>query len=98
MAASAISIDTTQFDYCPRMRVKAMRLPCGEREECEGCEYAAKRKRHVQGKDSPFPEYAGRKCAMCGKDFIPATRQKYCSKSCRQKAAYKKKKAGLVTE
>lgn len=85
MAASAISIDTTQFDYCPRMKVKALRLPCGEREECEGCERITKR--------PPVLESGDKICPACGGVFTPKLPvQKYCSKGCRQEAARAKLK------
>ena len=35
------------------------------------------------------------KCELCGKEFQPSGHgrpQRYCSKSCRQKAAYRRKK------
>lgn len=40
-------------------------------------------------------------CAECGRIFQPSGRgskQKYCSKSCRQKAAYRRKKNGVRPE
>ena len=33
----APQIDTSNFPYCERMRLRAKELPCGEREECDGC-------------------------------------------------------------
>ena len=40
-------------------------------------------------------------CEECGKVFQPSghgSRQRYCSKSCRQKAAYRRKKNGVSAE
>lgn len=92
MAASAISIDTTQFDYCPRMKVKALRLPCGEREECEGCErspdflkYQQKQERK-QEQDEKKRNHLGRleekTCEYCGKKFMGIKKRRFCSYAC----------------
>lgn len=92
MATSAISIDTTQFDYCPRMKVKALRLPCGEREECAGCErspeflkYQQKQKRK-QEQDEKRRNHLGRleekTCGFCGKKFMGIKKRRFCSYAC----------------
>lgn len=92
MAESAISVDTTRFDYCPRMRVKAMHLPCGEREECEGCErspdflkYQQKQERK-QEQDEKKRNHLGRleekTCEFCGKKFMGIKKRRFCSYAC----------------
>lgn len=37
---SKTSVDSSTWPYCQRMRLRAKNLPCGEREECHGCENA----------------------------------------------------------
>lgn len=92
MAVSAISIDMTRFDYCPRMKVKALRLPCGEREECAGCErspeflkYQQKQKRK-QEQDEKRRNHLGRleekTCEFCGKKFMGIKKRRFCSYAC----------------
>lgn len=72
-------LDISNWDFCPRMKLRANRLPCGEREECEGCERITERKRVLESGD--------RICPVCGDVFTPKLPvQKYCSKACRQEA------------
>ncbi|MDE7064073.1 MAG: hypothetical protein K2O70_01185 [Desulfovibrionaceae bacterium] len=60
---------------CVRLRLKAVTLPCGEREECNGCP-----------KIRPL-EPGDKVCPKCRGTFTPKVpTQKYCSKDC-QKAA-----------
>ncbi len=42
MESSASSFDLSAFEYCERMKLNAMHLPCGKREECTGCARAPK--------------------------------------------------------
>ena len=79
--SAAASIDTSDWDFCERMSLRARRLPCGEREECQGCERITT--------DSPVVLEPGEKlCKQCKKPFTPkAPAQKYCSKSCQEDAA-----------
>lgn len=74
--AQAPIVDTSGWDFCPRMSLRAPRLLCGEREECKGCE-----------KLDAERETGDRYCRFCGKLF-PAIRknQKYCSSHCRKQA------------
>lgn len=76
--ASAAVIDTSDWDFCKRMNLRARHLPCGEREECQGCE-----------RIRPLVLEPGDKvCAKCKQVFTPkAPAQKYCSKSCQEDAA-----------
>ncbi len=76
--SAAVSIDTSDWDFCKRMNLRARRLPCGERGECQGCE-----------RIRPLVLESGDKvCAKCKQVFTPkAPAQKYCSKSCQVEAA-----------
>ncbi len=76
--SAAASIDTSDWDFCKRMNLRARHLPCGEREECQGCE-----------RIYPLVLEPGDKvCAKCKQVFTPkAPAQKYCSKSCQVEAA-----------
>ncbi len=76
--SAAAHIDTSDWDFCKRMNLRARRLPCGEREECQGCE-----------RIRPLVLEPGDKvCAKCKQVFTPkAPAQKYCSKSCQVEAA-----------
>ena len=85
MAESAISIDTTQFDYCQRMKVKALRLPCGEREECEGCERSPDFLNYQQRKQKNVNNAGNleeKTCEFCGKTFMGIKKQRFCSLAC----------------
>ncbi len=77
-ASQAPHVDTSNWDYCKRMELRAPHLPCGEREECKGCE-----------RIRPLVLEPGDKvCARCKQVFTPkAPAQKYCSKSCQEEAA-----------
>ena len=77
-ASQAPHVDTSNWDYCKRMELRAPHLPCGEREECKGCE-----------RIRPLVLEPGDKvCARCKQVFTPkAPAQKYCSKSCQVEAA-----------
>ena len=77
-ASQAPHVDTSNWDYCKRMELRAPHLPCGEREECKGCE-----------RIRPLVLEPGDKvCAKCKQVFTPkAPAQKYCSKSCQEDAA-----------
>lgn len=79
--SAAASIDTSDWDFCERMSLRARRLPCGERGECQGCE-------RITGTNSPLVLEPGDKlCKQCKKPFTPkAPAQKYCSKSCQEEA------------
>ena len=88
---NAPEIDTSDWDFCPRMSLRALRLPCGEREECEGCEHLGDTKRTTFR--SGVPDYGDRKCPVCGKVFVAEKRnQKYCSAPCRRAANDSQKK------
>lgn len=78
--STAVNIDTSDWDFCKRMSLRARRLPCGEREECEGCE-------RITG--TPLVLEPGDKlCKQCKRPFTPkASAQKYCSKQCQNEAA-----------
>ncbi len=88
MAESAISVDTTQFDYCPRMKVKAMHLPCGEREECAGCERSPEflkyqRRKQKKQENVNKPGHLEEKiCETCGKKFMGIKKRRFCSYAC----------------
>lgn len=78
-------VDIDGWDFCPRMKLRAKRLPCGEREECKGCERITKRPSVLESGDKI--------CPACGGVFTPKLPvQKYCSKGCRQEAARAKLK------
>jgi len=76
--SAAALIDTSDWDFCKRMNLRARHLPCGEREECQGCE-----------RIRPLVLDPGDKvCAKCKQVFTPkAPAQNYCSKSCQVEAA-----------
>lgn len=75
---AAPAVDTSNWDYCKHMQLRAPKLPCGEREECQRCE-----------RTRPLVLEPGDKvCAKCKQVFTPkAPAQKYCSKSCQEDAA-----------
>ena len=75
---AAPAVDTSNWDYCKRMELRAPKLPCGERDECKNCE-----------RIHPLVLEPGDKvCAKCKQVFTPkAPAQKYCSKSCQEDAA-----------
>lgn len=80
---AAPAVDTSGWDFCERMQFRARRLPCGEREECEGCS-----RRGGKKKASPVEE--GAICPECGKAFVlTKARQKYCSQACMRAAGKK---------
>ena len=76
-ASQAPHVDTSNWDYCKRMELRAPHLPCGEREECKGCE-----------RIRPLVLEPGDKvCVKCKQIFTPkAPAQKYCSKRCQEEA------------
>ena len=78
--SAAANVDTSDWDFCPRMSLRARRLPCGERGECQGCE-------RITG--TPLVLEPGDKlCKQCKRPFTPkASAQKYCSKQCQAEAA-----------
>ncbi len=79
--STAVNIDTSDWDFCRRMNLRARRLPCGERGECQGCE-------RITGTKSPLVLEPGDKlCKQCKRPFTPkASAQKYCSKQCQTEA------------
>lgn len=84
---AAPAVDTSGWDFCLRMSLRAPRLPCGEREECLGCERMGGNRRA----SSNSPEE--RVCPACGKTFaIRHGHQKYCSHHCRSAASKAKEK------
>lgn len=78
----APAVDTSNWDYCEHMQLRAPKLPCGERGECQGCE-------RITGTKSPLVLEPGDKlCKQCKRPFTPkASAQKYCSKQCQAEAA-----------
>ena len=71
-------VDTNEWDYCEHLRLRAPKLPCGEREECKRC----KRTRPL------VLEPGDKVCAKCKQAFTPKSpTQKYCSKKCQEDAA-----------
>lgn len=85
--------ETDGWDFCSRMRLRAPKLPCGEREECLGCERSGGNATTVSEK--LVPDTGTRKCRVCEKLFIPLKgNQKYCSHRCRKRA--EKVRAGLT--
>lgn len=89
--AQAPVVDTSGWDFCPRMSLRAPRLPCGEREECLGCERMGGRKRRMSG--SGASNYSDRKCCACGAMYTPVKfNQKYCSAHCQRAAAKAREK------
>ena len=84
---AAPAVDTSGWDFCLHMSLRAPRLPCGEREECLGCERMGGNRRA----SSTSPEE--RVCPACGKTFaIRHGHQKYCSHHCRSAASKAKEK------
>ena len=78
---AAPAVDTSGWDFCQRMQLRARLLPCGEREECEGCTRLGGNRRTLSG---PLEE---RVCPVCGKTFAPEkSNSKYCSPICRKRA------------
>ena len=78
---AAPAVDTSGWDFCQRMQLRARLLPCGEREECEGCTRLGGNRRTLSG---PLEE---RVCPVCGKTFAPEkSNSKYCSLICRKRA------------
>ena len=74
-------MDSSNWDYCPRMILRAPKLPCGEREECRGCERMSVNRR------TPSGTLEERVCPECGKAFAPKkSNSKYCSPICRKRA------------
>lgn len=64
---------------CPRMHLRAMLLPCGQREECFTplCE-------KLGGAPQSKPVLGERICPVCKKPFMPkSAAQKYCNNDCR---------------
>lgn len=82
--SSAPAVDTSDWEYCERMNVRALRLPCGQRGECEGCERIQPKKDAA----GTVMEPGDRKCALCGNVFTPKQPwQKYCSSHCQTAVA-----------
>lgn len=85
---AAPAVDTSGWDFCQRMQLRARLLPCGEREECEGCTRLGGNRRTLSG---PLEE---RVCPVCGKTFAPEkSNSKYCSPICRKRAGKAREKA-----
>ena len=85
---AAPAVDTSGWDFCQRMQLRARLLPCGEREECEGCTRLGGNRRTLSG---PLGE---RVCPVCGKTFAPErSNSKYCSPICRKRAGKAREKA-----
>ncbi len=84
---AAPAVDTSGWDFCQRMQLRARLLPCGEREECEGCTRLGGNRRTLSG---PLEE---RVCPVCGKTFAPEkSNSKYCSPICRKRAGKAREK------
>ena len=84
---AAPAVDTSGWDFCQRMQLRARHLPCGEREECEGCTRLGGNRRTLSG---PLEE---RVCPVCGKTFAPEkSNSKYCSPICRTRAGKAREK------
>lgn len=84
---AAPAVDTSGWDFCQRMQLRARHLPCGEREECEGCTRLGGNRRTLSG---PLEE---RVCPVCGKTFAPEkSNSKYCSPICRKRAGKAREK------
>lgn len=78
--STAPEVDTSGWEYCERMNVRAPKLPCGERGECEGC-------RGSQSGGDTVLEPGDKLCVLCGKAFTPNKPwQKYCSSNCQVQA------------
>ena len=77
----APAVDTSGWDFCKRMQLRARHLPCGEREECEGCT------RQNENRRKPSGMLKERVCPVCGNTFAPKkSNSKYCSPICRKRA------------
>lgn len=74
---------------CPRMRLKAVTLPCGEHEPCHKPTRCA---RLGGNPDAAIVLEPGEKrCKQCGAAFTPnAPAQKYCTKKCHETALKQK--------
>lgn len=84
---AAPAVDTSGWDFCQRMQLRARLLPCGEREECEGCTRLGGNRRTLSG---PLEE---RVCPVCGKTFAPEkSNSKYCSPICRKRTGKAREK------
>ena len=84
---AAPAVDTSGWDFCQRMQLRARLLPCGEREECKGCTRLGGNRRTLSG---PLEE---RVCPVCGKTFAPEkSNSKYCSPICRKRAGKAREK------
>lgn len=84
---AAPAVDTSGWDFCQRMQLRARLLPCGEREECEGCTRLGGNRRTLSG---PLEE---RVCPVCGKTFAPEkSNSKYCSPICWKRAGKAREK------
>lgn len=84
---AAPAVDTSGWDFCQRMQLRARLLPCGEREECEGCTRLGGNRRTLSG---PLEE---RVCPVCGKTFAPEkSNSKHCSPICRKRAGKAREK------
>lgn len=84
---AAPAVDTSGWDFCQRMQLRARLLPCGEREECEGCTRLGGNRRTLSG---PLEE---RVCPVCGKRFAPKkSNSKYCSPICRKRVGKAREK------
>ena len=84
---AAPAVDTSGWDFCQRMQLRARLLPCGEREECKGCTRRGGNRRTLSG---PLEE---RVCPVCGKTFAPEkSNSKYCSPICRKRAGKAREK------
>lgn len=79
--STAPEVDTSGWQFCERMNVRAPKLPCGERSECEGC-------KGKQPNGDTVLEPGDKKCALCGRIFSPnKPHQKYCSTHCQHQVA-----------
>jgi len=84
---AAPAVDTSGWDFCQRMQLRARHLPCGEREECEGCERRKENRRTLSGL------LEERVCPVCGETFAPEkSNSKYCSPICRKRAGKAREK------
>lgn len=104
------SLDTSSFDYCERMKLRAMQLPCGEREECLGCaredkEKSKKLRIMLNTISTSFTQ--GEKafkitktCPKCGQEFITGRHEQvFCSLKCRKNYNWHKRhKKEEITE
>lgn len=67
---------------CQRMHLRALTLPCGQREECfmPPCRKLA----GITPKITP-PQQGEKVCPICGRVFKGRGKQTYCSPACRRK-------------